>query len=113
MLITGMPWHDIQMYVSGAAAMDAAFNFVQRWNHHCKTTTKYAGKPKYAPLSCEGYADYDKPPSDDAPKITKSKGSKSSKSKDLLEEPAEEFDKEDEEEEPTDIDSAKTSDEKV
>jgi len=27
-----MPWHDIHMAVSGIAARDVAFNFIERWN---------------------------------------------------------------------------------
>eukprot|EP01122_Echinamoeba_exundans_P003172 TRINITY_DN1330_c0_g3_i1.p1 TRINITY_DN1330_c0_g3~~TRINITY_DN1330_c0_g3_i1.p1 ORF type:complete len:643 (+),score=130.22 TRINITY_DN1330_c0_g3_i1:288-2216(+) len=57
-----MPWHDIQMYVDGEAARDAAFNFVQRWNHHVNVASKYAGKDKYALLQVAGYDEYDKAP---------------------------------------------------
>lgn len=60
--ITRMPWHDIQMYVDGLAARDLAWNFVQRWNHHKKTTPKYAEKEKYPVLSVpdeEFYIAYD------------------------------------------------------
>jgi phospholipase D1/2 len=60
--ITRMPWHDIQMYVDGLAARDLAWNFVQRWNHHKKTTQKYAEKEKYPVLSVpdeEFYIAYD------------------------------------------------------
>jgi phospholipase D1/2 len=59
---TGMPWHDIQMYVDGEAARDAAFNFVQRWNHHVNVASKYAGKEKYTLLQVAGFDDYDKAP---------------------------------------------------
>jgi len=58
-----MPWHDIQIYVDGLAARDLAWNFVQRWNHHKKTTQKYAEKDKYPILSVvdeEFYIAYDR-----------------------------------------------------
>ena len=29
-----LPWHDMAVVVGGAAAADAAFHFVQSWNHH-------------------------------------------------------------------------------
>lgn len=74
-----MPWHDIQMYVDGEAARDAAFNFVQRWNHHVNIASKYAGKPKYALLQVAGYDEYDKPPAVVAPQASTSSTSARSK----------------------------------
>lgn len=37
-----MPWHDLQVGVSGRVARDAASHFVQRWNHHRLSTSDYA-----------------------------------------------------------------------
>eukprot|EP00008_Paramoeba_atlantica_P004311 CAMPEP_0201482708 /NCGR_PEP_ID=MMETSP0151_2-20130828/6972_1 /ASSEMBLY_ACC=CAM_ASM_000257 /TAXON_ID=200890 /ORGANISM="Paramoeba atlantica, Strain 621/1 / CCAP 1560/9" /LENGTH=1333 /DNA_ID=CAMNT_0047865521 /DNA_START=265 /DNA_END=4266 /DNA_ORIENTATION=+ len=31
-----MAWHDIHMVVEGHAAMDVAYNFIQRWNHSAR-----------------------------------------------------------------------------
>jgi len=73
-----MPWHDIQMYLTGEAALDTAFNFstlkpspqlptylinvllslVQRWNHHISTTSKYSGKAKYPQLTLINQTEY-------------------------------------------------------
>eukprot|EP01094_Clydonella_sp_ATCC50884_P022040 TRINITY_DN4980_c1_g1_i1.p1 TRINITY_DN4980_c1_g1~~TRINITY_DN4980_c1_g1_i1.p1 ORF type:complete len:1036 (+),score=300.83 TRINITY_DN4980_c1_g1_i1:143-3109(+) len=33
-----MPWHDVHMSVNGPAALDVAYNFIQRWNHAVVTT---------------------------------------------------------------------------
>jgi phospholipase D1/2 len=35
-----MPWHDIHMMALGEVAQDIAKNFIQRWNHAMRTTTK-------------------------------------------------------------------------
>jgi len=35
-----LPWHDIHMCVSGPAAVDLAFHFIQRWNHHRLTKVR-------------------------------------------------------------------------
>jgi hypothetical protein len=40
-----MPWHDLQVGLSGRVARDAASHFVQRWNHHRLSTSDY-----YKPL---------------------------------------------------------------
>lgn len=37
-----MPWHDLQVGVSGRVARDAASHFLQRWNHHRLSTSDYA-----------------------------------------------------------------------
>ncbi|ELR13266.1 phospholipase D active site domain containing protein [Acanthamoeba castellanii str. Neff] len=34
-------WHDIMMSVDGEAAVDLAYNFLQRWNHHRAELTYY------------------------------------------------------------------------
>ena len=36
-ILPRMPWHDITFCVSGAAAMDTAKHFAQRWDNHQKT----------------------------------------------------------------------------
>lgn len=33
-LVARMCWHDIQQKITGLAARDVAYNFIQRWNHH-------------------------------------------------------------------------------
>lgn len=39
-----MPWHDLQVGISGRVARDAASHFIQRWNHHRLSTSDY-GQP--------------------------------------------------------------------
>lgn len=55
-----MPWHDIQMYVEGPLARDISINFVQRWNHHVSSASKYSGKSKYPQLSVPSLEDLKK-----------------------------------------------------
>jgi len=43
-----MPWHDVHVQVSGAAAFDASVNFLQRWNHALKAKGHAVNHP--APL---------------------------------------------------------------
>jgi phosphatidylserine/phosphatidylglycerophosphate/cardiolipin synthase-like enzyme len=37
-----MPWHDLQVGISGRTARDAASHFIQRWNHHRLSTSDYS-----------------------------------------------------------------------
>ncbi|KAF2070349.1 hypothetical protein CYY_008336 [Polysphondylium violaceum] len=48
-----MPWHDVHVRLVGAAARDAGFNFIQRWNHARDSKRSYKFLPLLLPTDFE------------------------------------------------------------
>lgn len=52
-----MPWHDVHVRLIGAAARDAGFNFIQRWNHARDSKHSYRFLPLLIPTDFEKKAE--------------------------------------------------------
>ena len=49
-VVPRMPWHDVQLAVGPEAAIDLAFHFAQRWDHH-KASKNEQHQPVVVPAS--------------------------------------------------------------